>query len=328
MQFPAFPDFANLWVALCPSGALVRDTPSAITLAGERIVLFRDAEGRATALIDRCPHRGVALSLGSVSQGVIACPFHGWQFDGAGRCLHVPWNPDAKRDRLSAVALPVREAGGIIWVHTGPAPSAEPAVPPGLLRPDVRVTAQSYLWKVHWTRVMENMLDAPHLPFVHAGTIGKRLRSRTAARMDMVWEPTEHGGDIITLRPGEPAKNNLRYHFPNAMEMMIDPRGRFLRLLAVCAPAMPGQTRLTIYTMRNFAKARILDPMFARANARIAAEDKAIIESSLPAEVPPAAEEVSVATDAPTLAFRKIWFARIRGSRAEQAADQPGDTPA
>ncbi len=163
---------------------------------------------------------------------------------------------------------------------------------------------------------MENMLDAPHLPFVHRRTIGKRLRSRTTARMDMIWEPTEHGGDIITVRPGEPPKTNLRYYFPNAMEMIIDPPGRLLRLLAVCTPALHGQTRLTIYTMRNFAKLRLIDPLFGRMNARVAAEDKAIVESSMPNEIPPAGEEVSMATDAPTLAFRKIWFSQIRGSRS------------
>lgn len=323
MKFPAFSDFANLWVPLCPSGAVAADRPVSFTVAGERVVLFRDRDGGVRALLDRCPHRGVALSLGTVDEGVITCPFHGWRFDGYGRCLDVPWNPDARRDQLSACSVPVREAGRIVWLHTSPNPAGEPAVPPVLLREDVRVTAQTFLWQVHWTRVMENMLDAPHLPFVHAGTIGKHLRTRTTARMEMIWTPTPTGGDITTVRPGEPPKTNLRYVFPNAMEMIIDPGERVLRLLAVCTPAAAGETRLTIYTMRNFAKARVLDPIFARMNARIAAEDRAIVESSLPSEVPPAAEEKSVATDAPTLAFRKIWFTRIQGTRTAPSSSVP-----
>lgn len=189
-------------------------------------------------------------------------------------------------------------------------------VPAVLMRPDVRVTAQSFDWRVHWTRVMENMLDAPHLPYVHAKTIGKRLRSRTSARMDMLWTPTEYGGDITSIRPSEAPRTTLRYYFPNAMEMSVDPGNRVLRLLAVCTPTTAGETRLTIYTMRSFAKSRIFDPLFARMNARIADEDQAIVESSQPAEVPPASHELSVATDAPTLAFRKIWFSQLRGSRA------------
>ncbi|MCY1669505.1 aromatic ring-hydroxylating dioxygenase subunit alpha [Novosphingobium sp. SL115] len=316
MQWPTFDDFANLWVCVCSAKALTANSLMSVDVAGERIALFRDGSGNAVAMVDRCPHRGVALSLGTLEYGTVSCPFHGWRFDGNGRCLHVPWNPEAKLDRLSARTVPVREAGNLIWLYTGFAPSSEPFIPPTLLRSDVRLTAQSFVWNVHWTRVMENMLDTPHLPFVHARTIGKRFRSKTAAAMQMRWEPTEYGGEVITCRSGERPMTNLRYYYPNAMELTIDPAGRVLRMLAVCTPNKDGRTKLSLYTLRNFAKARALDWVFARTNARIAAEDKAIVESSIPAHVPTAGEEVSVATDAPTLAFRKIWFTRIRGSIA------------
>jgi phenylpropionate dioxygenase-like ring-hydroxylating dioxygenase large terminal subunit len=276
-------------------------------------VLFRDARDVVRALIDRCPHRGVALSLGTVEGGEIICPFHGWRFDGAGQCLHVPWNPDAKRTGVSATALCVRELNGVIWLYTGREVNAEPNVPDAFLLNDVRLTAQTFVWNAHWTRVMENMLDTPHLPFVHAKTIGKHLRGRTNELMSVKWVETSFGAEVIAQRSGEKPVTTLRYHFPNMMELAIDPGGRILRLLAVCSPAAADTTQLTIYTLRNFAKARILDPLFARANARIAAEDKAIVESSLPREVPPGGQEKSVASDAPTLAFRKIWFSQIKG---------------
>ena len=57
-----------------------------------------------------------------------------------------------------------------------------------------------------------------------------------------------------------------------------------------------------------------------RANQRIAAEDRAIVESSHPVKVPPPAEEQSVRTDAPTLLFRKRYFAELAGSRADANA--------
>lgn len=317
MSMPHFTDLAEQWVALCPARALGRGRPLSFVLAGVRVLLFRDGAGVAQALWDRCPHRGVALSLGRIVDGAIECPFHGWRFDGDGRCLHVPWNPDARRETLGATALPLRERGGVLWLYTGPEARGEPAVPAPLLRDDVRITAREYLWDAHWTRVMENMLDAPHLPFVHARTIGKRLRSRTARSMQLLWQENAHGADIVTIRPDEEPRTFLRYHYPNAMEMIIDPRGRLLRLFAICNPAGAGQTRLTLYTVRNFAKAALFDPLFVRANARVAAEDRPIIESAQPFAAPLPAREKSVATDAPTLAFRKIWFTRIRR--------QPGD---
>lgn len=312
MTQPLFRDFGNLWVALCPATHLRASRPIALTVADERIVLFRGADGTASALIDRCPHRGVALSLGKIVNGELACPFHGWRFAADGRCTHVPWNPDAKRDTLAAVALPLREIGGILWLFTGREAQGEPMAPSALLNPKARLTAQDFVWDVHWTRVMENMLDTPHLPFVHARTIGKRLQGRTGEAMTMRWQETDYGAQIIAQRAGEEPRTNLRYHFPNMMELRIDPGRRLLRMLAVCSPAEAGKTRLTLYTLRDFAKWRWFDPLFTRANARIAAEDQAILESSQPVHVPPAGEEKSVATDAPTLAFRKIWFSRIK----------------
>lgn len=310
-----FADFADLWIALCPASRLRPERPLAMTVAGERIVLFRGADGTASALIDRCPHRGVTLSLGKVAGGELTCPFHGWRFAANGRCTHVPWNPDAKRETLSATTLPVREIGGVIWLFTGQETQSEPMVPPALLNPAARLTGQHFVWNAYWTRVMENMLDTPHLPFVHARTIGKRLQGRTDETMTMSWKETDYGAQIIAQRADEEPRTSLRYHFPNMMELAIDPGGRLLRMLAVCCPAEAGKTRLTLYTLRNFAKARLLDPLFARANAKIAAEDQAILESSQPSQVPPAGEEKSVATDTPTLAFRKIWFSRIKGGR-------------
>lgn len=131
---------------------------------------------------------------------------------------HEAPNDDAKRETLSAVALPVRELGGLIWLFTGAHPDSEPAIPEAFCRTDCRVTSQEFLWDVHWTRVMENMLDTPHLPFVRAKTIGKRLRGPTNEPMEMTWRETAHGAEITARRGGEETGARLRYHFPNLME--------------------------------------------------------------------------------------------------------------
>lgn len=311
-----FEDFAGVWsiVGLTRSFAAGRLHP--VSLAGERLVLFRDPEGTLRALIDRCPHRGVALSLGSLRDGCVECPFHGWRFDGEGRCRHVPWNPDAKRETLGAFAVPVREAGGLVWVYTGSDPADAPMVPESLLQPGVALCGQSVLWRVHWTRAMENMLDSPHLPFVHRGTIGRALAPFVEGRMDTAWEPVDFGARITNRMEGRSRPGRLDYRFPNAMELHIDPPGRTFRMLAVCHPLDDHSTLMTIYTLRSFARSRLLDPLFRWSNRRIAREDQAVLESSDPPRVPPAAEERSVRTDAPTLAFRRIWFDRLQGTTA------------
>ena len=311
-----FQDFANVWTIIGSTAQLRKGHLLSVRVAAERIVLFRDASGEPAALLDRCPHRGVALSLGKLCEGVVQCPFHGWQFDGTGANRNVPWNPDAKKELLRATSLPVRELNGLLWLHTGPVAAVEPLPSETMLRPDLACTVQSARWSTHWTRAMENMLDMPHLPFVHRKTIGRQMASAGTEKMDVRWTPTPAGGRIENITPGRTRQTRLDFHYPNSMELVIDPPGRTLRIVAVCLPELAGATRMIFATYHSFAKSRLFDPLFRLANRRIAREDKHILESSDPPEVPPAAAERSVRTDAPTLAFRKLYFETLKGTSA------------
>src|SRR5207253_1616581 len=45
------------------------------------IAVFRTADDKIFALVDRCPHRGGPLSEGIVQGSGVACPLHGWVID-------------------------------------------------------------------------------------------------------------------------------------------------------------------------------------------------------------------------------------------------------
>ncbi|MFO0677533.1 MAG: aromatic ring-hydroxylating dioxygenase subunit alpha [Polyangiaceae bacterium] len=307
-----FPNFGGVWTPVAFGAHLRKDEARRVVVAGTELVLFRDESGTARALLDRCPHRGVALSLGTVRDGRIECPFHGWTFDGQGRACHVPWNPDAKRDRLGARSVPTRELAGHVFVHTAPEdPGVDPFVPDVLVKPGVRVSGFEVVWNVHWTRAMENMLDSPHLPFVHRATIGRRMRSRVQGRMDIDHEETPWGAIQHIRIDGEPQPGRLDFVFPNRMVLHIPVPGRVFVMMVTCVPESGTRTRMVLTTARDFLTWPVLDFVFHRTNARIAREDKAILESC-PGEVPPAGEEKSVRTDAPTLHFRKRYFAELR----------------
>ena len=68
----------------------VADKPFARQLMDERVVMFRDAEGKIAALIDRCAHRLAPLSMGECVNGNIRCGYHGMEYDSAGKCVNVP----------------------------------------------------------------------------------------------------------------------------------------------------------------------------------------------------------------------------------------------
>ena len=65
--------------------------PQQVKVAGETLVVFRDAQDAPVVFLDRCPHRGASLSLGKrLEDGSLQCRYHGWCFDAEGRCLRVP----------------------------------------------------------------------------------------------------------------------------------------------------------------------------------------------------------------------------------------------
>ena len=314
-----FEGFAKVWTPVMLARAVGRK-PVRFVLAGTPIVLFRGADRRIGALVDRCPHRGVALSLGHVGyDGCLECPFHGWRFDTAGANQGVPLNPDAKRDLLAAQALPVRQLGELIWVFTEPgAAPDEPVSPDGLTAPGLSRTYLSRDWACHWTRAMENMLDSPHLPFVHRRTIGRiyRRRMTETSRMDITWEDTPTGGRATAALDGDANGAFLEFFRPNVMALTIPIPGRHLRIYALVIPTEPGRTRLIVAGSRDFARLGLLDPGFNWMNGRIADEDQAVVESSGPDETPPPGAERSVATDRATLRFRKYYYETLRESAA------------
>jgi phenylpropionate dioxygenase-like ring-hydroxylating dioxygenase large terminal subunit len=308
-----FDGFARVWSPVALSRELPAGAPLPVEVAGTRVVLFRDRERRAVGLVDRCPHRGVALSLGEVADGCITCPFHGWRLDGDGAVVRVPWNPDAKLGTLRGQRVPVRELGGLVWLYTdvGEEPASAPELHEAFLRPGVRVSGGSVEWRTHWTRAMENMLDWPHLPFVHRRTIGRPLVARADRRMDITWEERPWGAHTRVAIDGEEQPGALDFRWPNQMNLHVPFAGRTLVLAVACVPIDAERTRLILISARSFLRSRLFDFAFHFMNRRIANEDRAIVESSRPSVVPVAGAEQSVRTDGPTLHFRKRYFAEL-----------------
>lgn len=119
-MFP--PDY---WYAILDGRELRRGKVLAARRLGVDLAVWRDEQGGVHATRDRCPHRGAALSLGRVRGGCIECPFHGFRFDGAGRCVEAPCMGAEAPRHLDTKAYALREAHGFIWMWWG---EAYPAV--------------------------------------------------------------------------------------------------------------------------------------------------------------------------------------------------------
>lgn len=110
----------NQWYGVASSAEVTDTQPYRLVLWKQAIVLFRDASGQVQAIEDRCPHRQVHLSEGKVVDGAIVCAYHGWAFDGQGRCTDVPYLAEhQKLPNCQLKTYPVREQDGFIWLFPG-----------------------------------------------------------------------------------------------------------------------------------------------------------------------------------------------------------------
>ncbi len=85
-----------------------------VRILGEDLVLFRDRRGNLGLIGPRCPHRAMHMEFGIPEEVGLRCPYHGWLFDGTGRCLEQPLAPPDStfKDKVRTTAYKVEEMGG------------------------------------------------------------------------------------------------------------------------------------------------------------------------------------------------------------------------
>jgi phenylpropionate dioxygenase-like ring-hydroxylating dioxygenase large terminal subunit len=114
------------WTALAPYwypvafSDEVAEKPIAAQLLDERLVLYRLANGKVTAARDLCLHRGIRLSMGSLEGDTLVCAYHGFRYDGEGRCvLRMHPGTSGCGNSSQAKAADLSDAGAI-WISVDP----------------------------------------------------------------------------------------------------------------------------------------------------------------------------------------------------------------
>ncbi len=215
---PAIP---NRWYGVFRSRAL-GSRPTAIKRLGLPLVLYRREDGAPAALLDRCPHRGAALSRGRVVGDELECPYHAFRFDAGGQCTAMPCEGPAARipAGMEVPAFAVREAHGVVWLWWGASAEALglgelpplpwlAAIPEG---PGVARGEMDLVWPVSLHRTIEANFDAHHAPVIHSFGVPKLGRLTQA---DPVLCEVE--GEQIHLRVTTRDPNDETATFPVTM---------------------------------------------------------------------------------------------------------------
>ena len=183
----------SYWYIAAPSGEL-RDRPIRRSVEGDELVLFRDSTGRPQALLDRCAHRGMALSAGRVAGDCVECPYHGWRYDGSGKLRRLPALAEGETlpQPRSMRAYPAVERDGHVWVWTGrEPPDGEPFHFPYCGEPGWTTFFMHTRFEAPVEACLENFLDVPHTIFVHPGLFRGGEAKETRIRI------TRRGGSAV-----------------------------------------------------------------------------------------------------------------------------------
>ncbi len=314
----------ELWHPVALSDA-VTDAPVAVDLLERKLVIWRDGNGVVNAWADQCPHRGARLSLGKVCEGRLECPYHGWQFDSGGHCVHVPALPDFVPPAGHATRTYFcTEQYGLVWVRMVASHDAStPAVPTFAAEQDTqlrKVNCGPYEVATSAPRIVENFLDMAHFAFVHEHWLGSRdaaaiaaytvaatptgiratgcntvqpksnLHSVTAAQVEYTYEVTAPYAAVLTKIPD--AASVAVAGWREAIGLFICPMG-------------PERSR--VWFRLAVADFHSLDQTLRDFQHTIFTQDQPVLESQTPKRLPlDLRAEVHTAADKASSAYRRF----------------------
>ena len=286
----------NQWYVVLESKE-VRTKPIGVTRMGEKLVFWRNEERKVYCAVDRCPHRGVALSIGKLENNHLQCSFHGFEYDQSGRCVHIPANGQGGRipKTMQLENYPTYEDHGFIWIWWGDTPTGKLQPPLFFDNLDESFVYGSKpdLWNAHYSRVIENQLDVVHLPFVHHNTIGRG--DNTVVDGPVVrWEGDMKLYTYVFNRPddGKPPRKpkelnieeassvHLELILPNLWQNYISDD---VRVLAAFTPIDQENTILYLRFYQRFMRLPVFGKLIAElampSNLYISHQDRRVVET-------------------------------------------------
>lgn len=250
-------DWQEVWYPVHYVADLSKSQPTPFTLLGRDIVIWWDKNASTWRVFDdKCPHRLARLSEGRVAEdGLLECPYHGWAFAGNGDCQRIPQQvTDGKAEtskRACVASLPTIEKQGMLFVYPGKAENAAltkvPIVEAIEENPDEWICINTFRdLPYDALTLLENVLDASHVPYTHHRTVGNRSN---AGPVEL--EVTESGKNGFKgvwqegPRKGTLGRQDTTFIAPNLMWHDLTSK-QFGRTLTVvyATPIRKGECRL------------------------------------------------------------------------------------
>jgi phenylpropionate dioxygenase-like ring-hydroxylating dioxygenase large terminal subunit len=332
------PLLRRFWYPLMPV-ELLADGPKPFRLLGQDLVVWLDGEGNPALMDDRCCHRTAKLSRGFYNNGVLACGYHGWEFDRAGTVVRVPQRPVDKQGRTN-MRVPAYSAAiryGYVWgaleTPLFELPHFEEE------EEGLRRIPEFYEpWSCAGLRVMENSFDNAHFAFVHRASFGDAghpepakleidefpdgflFRSEVpvvnpAAQKELLRMENDHTVRHMRARWWAPFLRKLRITYPNGLVHSI---------VTGATPIDDRTSMICQWVYRNDTEADAPAQKVVDFDRVVTGEDKEILEST-DWDVPldQTGLEMNMPSDRPGVTMRRVLAKLIaeHGTAAQQAAE-------
>ena len=323
----------NQWYAILESNEIKKGKIVGVTRMGEKMVAWRNTRGELSVMSDKCPHRGVALSVGKLAGDCIQCPFHGFEYDTSGTCKLVPANGAGSEPpkALHIRSYPVREEHGFVYIWWGePQPELSPVPWFESISEEMVYSTLKDHWANHYARAIENQLDVVHLPFIHYNTIGRG--NRTLVNGPIAKEESHWPGDhLINLwvyneldqgqKPKKPSelpeperRPFLQFRFGNVWQNWI---ADSLRVVLAFAPIDDENTMMYLryyHTMRIPVLRQVYGWLGSLLNLVIERQDRRVVITQRPPRPDLGIGEILIQGDSPIVLYRKMRRALIEGN--------------
>ncbi|MGD1863502.1 MAG: Rieske 2Fe-2S domain-containing protein [Phormidesmis sp.] len=189
-------NFSDFWYVVALSEQLTAKTVLSRTVLDEWLVIFRDEKGIPVALQDRCLHRNSRLSAGTLQNGQIQCPYHGWQYNGQGHVVNVPAAGPTNCPQIArkAISYTTREKDGYVYVSLADTvPEVAPFAMPYYKAPGWETVRVVNRFQNTVTNCAENFIDIPHTASVHPGIF------RTAQQQPLKMKVDRYEGTVTAM---------------------------------------------------------------------------------------------------------------------------------
>lgn len=221
-------DWKKQWYPVLPVSFLaeqkIHREPYKMKICGEDLVIWKSSsdDGAYSIMLDTCPHRRALLSNGKVnackttnSENVLACRYHGWEFNKEGKCTHIPMMSNeeggfAMNSKVFSVpSYPTQIKGGLLWVYmdaddANPSPLSDDVCK--LFNKDDEDLMVSIVKNpISWQSMAENFFDPSHAPFTHEGLGSKASAYSPDRAVPMktfdLFEPVSEKGFALSHSP-------------------------------------------------------------------------------------------------------------------------------